>query len=519
MSKIRIREAGLVAFAVKLGSAITGLAFVVIVTSTLPQQSFGLWGLIGRVIGYSYFPVVIISFWTTRFSARGESVGKTVLIASLIFSAVLVPVYLLISYLTAGLVSEAAPPHPNLFYYLISTPQVLLYILAATLEGILWGTNPVKGSWGLALFEVAKVPIGFVAVRVLRLSLEGAILAVIGAQIVQIVSLFVFTRKDITLGIISFAVIKRIVRTGWLAILNNLHPLVISLDFQVVAIFTLSTLPIAYYSAALAVATAVSYSGFLASGLYPSILAGKDAGKASTQVMELQVAFLVPMTIGATLLSRQLLHLLKPPSGDYSIAAPILWILIIATAFSSLQATLDSIILGSETIDSNTNSAIGFSSYVRSKLFLLSRINLSISAAYLITLAIAVRILTLDNLVTTGSIFGLSSYIFLGVCWAIASTGAAVAGFFLKLSYARKIARISLGKEISIAILIASIIFTISLYFLSLIIVPVGGKVEQAAILLFLGIVSISIYGGVLLALSQTVRNLARMALTNYLGI
>ncbi len=195
MSEIRVRRSGLITFAIRLGSTLTGLAFVVLVTSNLSQSDFGLWQLISRVIGYVIFVANILNFWTLRYRARGATIGKTVMFGTAIFSLVLSVAYIFLSFGVAGTVSGGFSS--NIYYFLISTPQVPLYIFSGVMESILWGSAPARASFGFGVFEISKVIIGGVAVAIFHLSLTGAILAIIGAQIIQVITILIFTAEGV----------------------------------------------------------------------------------------------------------------------------------------------------------------------------------------------------------------------------------------------------------------------------------------------------------------------------------
>ncbi|MDA4130284.1 MAG: hypothetical protein OK457_05900, partial [Thaumarchaeota archaeon] len=474
MTSINVRRSGLVSFAVRLSSTITGLVFVVLVTSNLSTADFGLWQLISKTVGYVIFPVVILTFWTTRYRARGTKLGKTVFVASLLFSVVLTFVYLLVSLAVVGSVTPRAGPTSNLFFFLISTPQIALYLVALTLEGILWGSRPEGASVGFGVFEISKVFLGWFTVGVLRLSLTGAILTIILAQVCQIITVLVLTRGEYS-DKVSFSMISTMLKTGWVAVLNNLQPLVVTFDFLIVAIISGSTIPLAFYGAAYTLAGVITYSGFLSTGLYAGILSGRDPNTHTAQVLELQYLFIFPMVIGEIILARPLLNLLNP---SYTSGVPILIILSIGAALLSIGQTFDSVILGTDTTDAQKES--NFSIFLKSKMFLLSKINLGISIGYLASVAL------ISEFVAPGRAqgFGLSWFTLLGVGWAAAYLGMGVFGISLKVGYVRKVARITMPPQTLLALFVGSIAFVAVLYPVSRIIIPKGGELLQAGYLL-----------------------------------
>src|SRR3990167_2795739 len=98
MSNIRVTYSGLLGFIIGMISVITGIVFTLIVTRRLSPEEFGVWALIGSVISYFLIVEPILSYWTTRQIARGESVATTSLFYSTLFSLGQVPIYLSLAF-------------------------------------------------------------------------------------------------------------------------------------------------------------------------------------------------------------------------------------------------------------------------------------------------------------------------------------------------------------------------------------------------------------------------------------
>lgn len=500
MSQIRVRRSGLVSFAIRIGSTLTGLAFVVLVTSNLTQSDFGLWQLISRVVGYVIFVANILNFWTIRYRARGMVLGKTVLFAAAIFSLILSGIYILSSFGVVSSISSNGEYALNLYYFLISSPQVFLYILSGVIESILWGASPERASIGFGLFEIAKVAIGGVTVAVFHLSLTGAILAIIGAQIVQLIATLAMTRPEYR-DALSLSIISKMMKTGWVAVLNHISPLVVNFDFLIVAVMTGSTIPIALYGVSFVYATIITYTSWIAYGLYAGLLGGLDPRKSSNQVLELQYLFIIPMVLGELILPYRLLHLFR---ADYTIAVPILLILAIASPMNALSLTFDNIIIGTDTTDASTTSS--FSVYTKSKLFLIAKINIVVSSAYLISIATISRIFSS----TVSPIFGYSHFVFIGLLWAVSALGMWGFALGLKIRYVRKITKLMVPARDGIAIIPASIGFAVVLYLMSTLVRISGGAAFQAIEILAIGICGIAVYAVVLFAISSSLRDLLK---------
>ncbi len=510
MSQIRLRRSGLASFAIKMGSTLTGLAFVVIVTSNLSISAFGLWQLISKTIAYVLFAGNVLYFWTLRYRARGTILGRTVIVGGLIFSGVLTLVYIMGAFLISGAVSPVSGPENNQFYFFLSIPAIALYVMESVITSILWGSNPERASYGFGVFEIAKVVLALFTVSFLNLSLAGAIIAVMGGQGVQLIAILFFTRKEYS-DRVNFSVLKKMIRTGWLALLNSLQPLVINFDYLVVALLTSSTVPLALYGGAAVFANVITYSSVLASGLYAGILAGRDPRDATKQVLELVYIFLFPMTIGIIILSHDLLNLLSSTSSNYAAAVPILTILAIGSAFSSLSMMFDNVISGTDTTD--TTDKTSFSVYSKSKLFLLSKINIGLAITYLVSIGI-IAYLT-NNFAL--KFLDLPSFEQLGIFWAVAVLSMNVVAVIVKLAYVRQVASLSVPSRTVFAILIATLGYSVVLFLLSGVIHPHGGKLLQAAYILVKGVISLGVYGAILYGISDSVRRLLRAAISSFL--
>jgi hypothetical protein len=485
-------------------SVFTGLAFVVLVTSDVSATEFALWNLIASTLVYVLFPTFIINFWSTRARARGQLVARTVLVASLIFSAVLTVFFLVVSLPSSGFVAEASKAHSNLFFFLLSSPQVLLYTFVGSMEAMLWGSSPEKQSFGYAAFEVAKIALGLVAFAVFRLGLEGAILAVMGAQIVQVCTILVFTRQEYSTPV-STQTLKMWLKSGWPSALQNLHPMILNLDLVIVAIvipISVNSLVIDYFATARVIASVVGYAESLGYGLYPSILSGEDPHQKTNHVLELQLMILAPLLVGAIVLGNRLLYLFNP---NYTPGTTIIIPLAISFGFYSLRSLLEGVIMGSEKVDLGEKMTLR--EYFRSKLFLVSKIDLSTSIGYLCSVVVFSLILANH---ANSTFYGFNGTVIIGIIWGIANLGRSLITFILKAGYAHKIARLHIPSSSSLAIAVASISFGIALLVINPRIAIFGGKIIQSVELLGIGILGLLVYFAVLLALSSSARKLAK---------
>lgn len=508
MATIRVRRSGLVAFSVRMGSAITGLIFILLVTNNVSPDDFGLWGLILRVISYITFVASIISFWTIRYRARGTNVGRTAFLGGLLFSGILSAIYIPVAVEVAS--TSTSDYNYAIFFFLLSTPQIFLAIMTGTIESVLLGYFPEKASAGFMIFEVSKIIIGVVAVPILHLSLEGTILAVTGAQACQLVSILYLSRGEYR-DSFSFPLLSKMIKTGWLAVLSNISPLIYSFDFLVISFFTKSLLLLAYYSAALTIASIVGYSSWLTTGLYANILSGKDAKVNTSRIFNLQLVFAVPMALGAIILSYRLLNAFR---AVYSPAWPIVIVLAIVNTFSSITYTPETVISGTDLTDASDRT--DFSIYSRSRLFLLSKINIILASCYVVAITIVTFLFAPSLIAGSGYFLGyrISGLILFGVVWSATNLAFIAAGFVIKGSISRHILPFLFDRAIIVHISIAAIAYSIALALISKSLPITGGVLDQATEILLIGLVSLGVYAALIFSLNKEMRELTKRALT-----
>lgn len=383
---IRMRYAGLVGFIIRLLSIFTGFLFITIVTRQLPEAEFGIWVWITRLIGYIAFPVLAVDYWVTRFVARDYRVAKTGLMLTLILSAVATIVYLAISPQAAKI--SNAP----LIFFVISAVQIPLTYIKENFDSVSNGVKPQVTSYGFLAFEVAKVVFAFFLMAFLGPTLISAIVAVAGAQVVNMIVLFRFIRKDLS-GSFDKPLAKRWIRISWIPLFTGFSTFFLStFDVSIVIGLSASSLILANYGVAYVFFGIILSSGTLASALYPKLLGG-GGGKDIEEILNLTAMFAIPMSAGVFIIARPLLYILNPIYVD---AVPVVRILILYAFILVLMNILDFTILGAEKVELNLESK--FKDFVKSKLFLLPSINLMLGAVYLATLGIVVYITLLWGL-------------------------------------------------------------------------------------------------------------------------
>ena len=99
MSDIRVTYTGLISLIGGIISIFTGVIFTLIITRSVTPEEYGTWGLIVGLITYVSLIGPIVSYWSTRDTARNIQSGKTAVLSSILLSIGAISIYILISYL------------------------------------------------------------------------------------------------------------------------------------------------------------------------------------------------------------------------------------------------------------------------------------------------------------------------------------------------------------------------------------------------------------------------------------
>ena len=267
MAGIRVTYTGFIAFAIRIVSIFTGLVFTLIVTRQLTAEEFGTWGLINGIILYALIIHPIISYWSTRETARGDTSGKTAIISTGFFSGIGVAIYLVVGYFV-GIQSNA-----DVDVILLATILVPVIFINEGLNAIVMGFKPQARSFGFFIFEIAKIPTALVMVYFLEWGLDGAILATFVAYLASISILIVFAKEKLRTSF-SRSHIKKWIKLFWVPIYRKIPGLLSQSDIVIFSIITGSVVGIAYYSAARTIGFLVNHSRAIGSGVYPKLLEG-----------------------------------------------------------------------------------------------------------------------------------------------------------------------------------------------------------------------------------------------------
>jgi len=357
-SEIKLRYSGFIVFASKLLSVATGIAFVLMITRTVSEVEFGIWGNINDVFSYFILLAGVLPFWATRFVAR-EHFGsaKTGLVGNIFISIASASIYLaLLPLILSALQIGTAY---TILYAIISI-QILELYTVSVLEAVLLAKQPQTIGYGLLAYEVCKVTLGFILIIQLKLGLLGAIYSMISSHVIQIIFYMRLTAKELKESV-NWTYLKEWLKASPI----NLYSIVgnRTAAFPLIFLFIYGELARSYYGAAVTIASVVVYSTFLAYALYPRLLSESNTKDVSTS-LKMVLMFAVPMTTGAMVLSDSYLTIL---GVVYREATPVLLLLAINALCSSLSQVFSTVVAGTEGLDAKAK--IPFRELTKSRIF------------------------------------------------------------------------------------------------------------------------------------------------------
>ena len=422
-----------------LVSAVTGLIFTLIVTRTLTPEEYGAWGLIGSLIMYVLVLDPIVTYWTTRETARGEDSGRTALVTHGLLSLIGVGAYFIISFFIAN---ETVVPFDILVLGAMLIPVTFLNRVLTALN---LGWKPQATSYGIIAFELTKIPSALLLVYHFQLGLEGAIIATLIAYIGSIIVLGINARSKLKTSIKKIYV-KKWIKLLWIPVYRKSQSVIFSFDVTIFVLISDSVIGVAFFTASLAVSILVGHAGLIAQAIYPKLLSGGKKEHLNENLVR-YFYFGFPLAAISIVFARPALFALNP---EYEIAAIVVVIMTVRTFIYVLSNIFQDALHGAETIDASENPK--FVDFVKSKLFVLPTIILVQYSLYVLVLAI-VLIFTKDN----------STQLELVVNWAIVSLGVQIPFTVYFYKMAKNQFALSIDTITSIKYLFSSIIvFTIT---------------------------------------------------------
>lgn len=355
--EIRLKYSGFVVFASKLFSVATGFAFTYMIYRSISAE-VGIVANINDLLGYFTLLAGIISFWTVRFVAR-EHAGsaKTGLVANVVISIISVSIYLpLLPFMLPAL----NIPGTYLIVYVFASFEILeLYTLSA-LQAISQAKQPQIIGYGILVHETCKVILGFFLIMRLQLGLLGMLYSLVIAYFVQIALFIKFTAEELK-GSFNWNYLKEWLKASPINLYNVVGSIIPG--FALIFLFVYAEYARGCYFAASTVTAVIGYSGYLIFGLYPKLLSKINIADVSTS-LKMLLMLAIPMTSGAIVLSSSYLTIFDPTYADASL---VLSILAVSTLSASLYGIFDTIVAGTERID--TKAKIPFKQLMKTSLF------------------------------------------------------------------------------------------------------------------------------------------------------
>ena len=379
MDDIRVTYSGLLGFVVAMGSVITGIAFIVLVTRQLEPEEFGVWAVIGSMTTYSVVTKPIISYWTTRQVARGIPVGKTSMVSTSLFASGSIPIYVLSVYLFTNI--EAA------FFdsMLLGAIMIPVLFIQSTLSAINLGHKPHAVSIGLAAFQFFKIPAGLALVFFLGLGLDGAILAVFVAHLSDIAIQMRYARSRLAVPR-DFSYLRGWIKQSWMPVYGKMPTVLHTMDIIVYTVIVGSVIGVAYYAAALVVSRMVKHTMRISQGLYPKLLT-KGSKDHISDNFTLMMYFVIPLVILAVLFSRHTMFLLNPEYAQAWMAGVLLTL---GRFLRAIMKFLKLVLMGIDDVDENEMPSA--SALLHSRLFMAGTVENVYYAVYLAVLAASLYI-------------------------------------------------------------------------------------------------------------------------------
>lgn len=378
MSEVRVTYSGLIALVIGLFTVITGMIFILIVTRSLTPEELGTWGLIGGLVTYVIIIEPMISYWTTREIARGIDSGKTAVLSSGIFSIIGFLAFLVIAFFVSK------PTGTNIDILFFASLMIPFSFLNRTLSSIALGWKPHVNSYGVLVFDIAKLPGAIIFIHFMDLGLTGAILSIIVAYIPSIIILGILSRSKLQ-NSFNKDYLKNWLKRAWLPSYIK-FPNVVVLDVLVFSLLTGSVIGLAYWVAAFTIGTTVRHSSQITKAVYPKLLSGGRKEYFQVNLMRLfYFAFLfVAISIA---FAKPALFALNPL---YDAAVLVVIFITIRSFIKQLGTAFFQAMQGIEEVDTKQSTQ---QDYMKSNLFYLPTIRLIRRGVYLSILAIGLFIL------------------------------------------------------------------------------------------------------------------------------
>jgi len=356
MSNIRITYSGFISFFVSLITVVVGTAYTLILTRTLSQEEYGVWGLIAGLIGYVILVNQIITYWSTRETARKIESGKTAVFGSMILSTIGFGIFIVSSIV----MSYQTEIDSSVFF--LASILIPIMFLHGILFAINFGWKPHVGSYANFVLGISQVPCAIIFVYHLELGVTGIIFSSFIAYSLSSLVLFRYAKNHIR-NQIKLLFFKSWIKLSWIPLYPGLSLFVDNLGIIIYSSITGSVLGLAIWTAANVIPGIIRYVGQISLAVYPRLLEGGDKKYLEDNILNLFYFNFLMLGI-AIAFAKPALFALNP---IYQEAYLVLVILAIRNFFFVLSNVFIQNLGGNETIDISENPT--FTQYIKSKLF------------------------------------------------------------------------------------------------------------------------------------------------------
>jgi hypothetical protein len=485
-----MRLTGFIAFAVRIGSLLTGLAFSIIVARRLSEEDFGAWAYVGRLVSYFAATASFVSFWAGRDAGRGRRPLKTALVGSVLMVFSLSLAYLAVVGFSAHAIGRES------WVVMLGLMQLPVLHLLNTADGVSYGHRPTASAYAIAIFEVVKLFLAFLMVHLLGLGLFGVFASISIAQMVQL-SVLVYLQRDV-MGSVNLGDFLRWLKGFAIPLLGFVNGFVYGLDVFLGGIIYGSALPLSYWQAALTIGLVVSYHNNLVIGLYPALLSGGGSREVE-KVFRFAMMLGTPLLFGALFLGKDLLLLLRPA---YAEAAPVLYVLAVSYWIGGLGTLFSSIVGGREEVDRKVD--VSFQDYVKSKLFRYTLVTLFLSAVYATAFSVVTVVAKLDRWGPVDTAYG----------WSFVHLGTSVTGIVMGYLFSKGRVSFRIPWKSLAGYLGASVLMVSAMYPLHAFIPPSSTAIIQLVRVSTLLFVGVTTYLGTVLTLDREGRAMVKLLIT-----
>ena len=361
-------------------SVFTGVIFTLIITRSVTPEEYGTWGLIIGLITYVMLIGPIVSYWSTRDTARNIQSGKTAIWSTLLLSVGAISIYIIISYLMGN--------YTNVEQNVLLFAAILIPVIFVNgiLTAINLGWKPHAISYGTLAYGISSIPFALFLIYYLDFGVTGIIISVFLANMISIIILFFYAKEKIA-NQFNKTILKKWFKLSWIPIYPGIAILVAGFDISIFTIITGSVIGLAFWTAAMVLPATISHTGLISRAVYAKLLEEKTKEFMSENLTLVFYFGIILISLVVTF-ARPGLYALNP---IYEIVFPVAIIMSFEVFLTVLVNIFLLSLAGIEKVDKFENST--FKDYLKSKLFFPHTIRLIQTSIYILILAVGLLIL------------------------------------------------------------------------------------------------------------------------------